>query len=192
MASLTKHSKTGVWKITCKFDGRRRNLHLGKWPKSTAQTWLAHVKELERSMLQGVAPSPATSTWVASLSPELHKKLVGRRRPDGAFTVGLVAPREAEQTSAPATLKAFLDDYVQKRFDVKKSTSTVFKHSRRNLIAFFGPDKELASITQGDADNFRRWLNSPRKMADRASAKAPWPADAAMGGNSSVLRTVCN
>ncbi|WP_425267272.1 tyrosine-type recombinase/integrase [Aeoliella straminimaris] len=56
------------------------------------------------------------------------------------------------------TLETFLDDYIASRSDVKRSTATVYGHTRRCLLEFFGKDAKLASVTPGDADKFRLWL----------------------------------
>jgi hypothetical protein len=54
---------------------------------------------------------------------------------DKLAAVGLVDPRKY------TTLGAFIDTYVRERTDVKSGTRTVYRHTRRNLIAFFGENK---------------------------------------------------
>jgi integrase len=49
----------------------------------------------------------------------------------------------------------FIDEYIAKRTDVKPNTATVYGHTRRNLIGFFGASKPLREITPGDADEWR-------------------------------------
>ena len=39
---------------------------------------------------------------------------------------------------------------------------TVYGHTRRCLVEYFGPDKRLDKITQGDADDWRRHLARPK------------------------------
>jgi integrase len=55
-------------------------------------------------------------------------------------------------------LAAFIDGYIAKRTDVKGATATVYGHTRRNLVEFFGADKPLPAITPGDADEFKLYL----------------------------------
>ncbi len=61
------------------------------------------------------------------------------------------------------TLGAFLDSFIAERSDVKGSTSTVYGHTRRCLINFFGRAKALDAISPGDADDWRRYLGRSKK-----------------------------
>ena len=42
---------------------------------------------------------------------------------------------------------------------MKASTATVYGHTRRCLVEYFGADKPLVEITPGDADDWARWLH---------------------------------
>ena len=79
---------------------------------------------------------------------------------DKLAAVGLIPKREA------ATLGAFLDRYVAMRADVKGTTATVYGHTRRCLVEFFGADKPLREITRGDAEAWRINLIDKEKLAD--------------------------
>jgi len=65
-----------------------------------------------------------------------------------------------------ATLQAFLDNYVKGRSDWKGSTATVYGHTRRCLIEYFGAEKPLHKITADDAAQWRAWLTSDQKLSD--------------------------
>ena len=136
--------------------------------------------------MQFRTPLPETSQWVGNLDPSLHRKLVGKKRPDGSYTVGLTEPREPAVKTAPVTLAAFLADYAAKRADVKSSTATVYGHTRRCLVEFFGADKPLAEVTPGGADDFARWLRK-KCPAGRNWRKTP-PGDDAASPSSSFVR----
>jgi len=60
--------------------------------------------------------------------------------------------------SVDATMNYFIDSYIESRRDVKPGTATVYGHSRRCLVTFFGTDKLLRDITSGDADQWRLYL----------------------------------
>jgi integrase len=45
--------------------------------------------------------------------------------------------------------------------DVKQSTATVYRHTKRCLLEYFGRDKPLDQITPGNADDWRIWLTEP-------------------------------
>ena len=53
------------------------------------------------------------------------------------------------------TLGEWLSSYIDGRTDAKPSTRTVWGHTRRNLVDFFGKDKSIDTITPGDADQWR-------------------------------------
>ncbi|MFC1762565.1 tyrosine-type recombinase/integrase [Planctomycetota bacterium] len=67
--------------------------------------------------------------------------------------LGLVEPRQSQ------CLGSFLRDYIASRTDVSSGTATVYGHTQRNLLTFFGEDRDLRSITEGDADRFEIFLD---------------------------------
>ncbi len=69
--------------------------------------------------------------------------------------VGLL--RDAQQP-AMATLGPFLRDYIRSRIDVKPATIEVWQQVVRNLLSHFGAERELTTITEGDADLFKMFL----------------------------------
>ncbi|MHC4581371.1 MAG: tyrosine-type recombinase/integrase, partial [Planctomycetota bacterium] len=84
-----------------------------------------------------------TTKWLTGLDEVMYDKLAA---------VGLVAPRSS------TTLGAFLDTYIRGRSDVKGGTRTVYGHTKRNLVAFFGENKPMRDITEDDADQWRLFL----------------------------------
>jgi integrase len=132
-------------------DGRRRSIRLGKISKQAADGVKSKLEALNAARISQQPLDNATAHWVADLDDVLIEKLAA---------VGLLARR------ASAMLKQFLDDYVAMRVDVKSSTATVYGHTRRCLIEFFGADKPLREIRPGDADEWRLWLIEHEKLAD--------------------------
>lgn len=96
-----------------------------------------------------------TARWVAEMPDDAHAKLAA---------VGLVEPRKSK------LLGPFLDDYLQGRTDVKPATLVNLKHTQRNLIEFFGPEKPLRDITEGDATNWRIFLKE-QKLSEATARK---------------------
>ena len=153
MASISHEKKNGHRTIQfAGADGKRRSIRLGKANKKTAEAVKTKVEELVACSITGSLPSDETSRWVVSLHDVLRNRLAA---------VGLI-----EGSGTPATLKAFLDDYVGKRSDVKGATRINYGHTVRNLVAYFGPSKNIRSITPGDADDWRLWLVTHEKLAD--------------------------
>ncbi|MBI1311365.1 tyrosine-type recombinase/integrase [bacterium] len=141
--------------------GKRPSIGLGSISERNARRIKDKVEQLVEHSITGIALDPEVSRWVAGLDDRLHRKLV---------KVGLAESRQVEAVepadeSKAVTLGEFLDDYVDKRTDVKKGTLTFYGHTKRNLIAYFGSDKPLAEITEGDADDFRRFLKR-EKLSD--------------------------
>lgn len=69
-------------------------------------------------------------------------------------------------------LGPFLTEYFRKRTDVKPSIKINWSHTRRNLLAFFGPDKPLAAVTVGDARDFERYLKGDARQNRYADKEA--------------------
>ena len=144
MASVTHDKKTG--RRTIQFvgaDGKRRSIRLGKVNKRQAEAVKVKVEDLAASAITNHPAGDETSRWVATLDDELRDKLAA---------VGLLEP------TARVTLKAFIDDYIQGRTDIKVRTRLVMQHTRRNMVDFFGPGKPIRDITPGDADDWRLHL----------------------------------
>ena len=124
-------------------DGTRKTVTLGKASKRTAETLKFRSQQLLTAAMTNDTIDRDTARWVSELDSRMADKLAN---------VGLIASRER------ATLAAFIDGYIAKRTDVKGSTATVYGHTRRNLVEFFGADKPLRDITPGDADEFCLYL----------------------------------
>ena len=143
MASLSC-SKNGLRTIqfTAR-DGKRRSIRLGKVSKKSAESDRTMVEHLVSASLTGYAIDNKAAQWLADRDDVMLNKLA---------RVGLAQPRES------AMLQRFIDGYIAKRKDVKASTATVYAHTRRNLIKYFGPEKPIREISEGDADEWRLFL----------------------------------
>jgi integrase len=137
-------------------DRKRRTLYLGEVGKTGAESIKRHVEAIVANMLTEQPPPDETARWIAKLNDTMYAKLA---------EVGLVAPRES------AKLGPFLAAYVAKRGDVKSATVINWRHTRRNLIAFFGEGRPLREITEGAADDWRRWLITHEKLAENTVNK---------------------
>ena len=143
MASISKDPNGHRRILFVGADKRRRAIRLGKISQRKAERLKARIQDLVAASITNDAVDDETARWVADLKDDLADKLA---------KVGLIAPREQ------AALKQFLDRYIANRTDVKSGTTTVYGHTRRNLIDFFGAGKLLREITPGDADEWRLYL----------------------------------
>jgi integrase len=162
MASLTKvkgkpSKKTGVrgstWRVDFFLAGepQRKSVRLGTMAKQQAITIKSRIEYLVAAKDNGNAPDAETSRWLASIGDDLHAKLAKHE---------LVSPRLKVETRR---LEGFLDEYIARRSDTKKSTRILYGNARRNLVDFFGADRPLDSITPAETGDWRRWLAKPAK-----------------------------
>jgi hypothetical protein len=153
MASVSTNKTTGERTLQFTLAGKRKSIWLGTMSKRDVTKWKESVEELVAAKMQNNrAPYDETSRWVAGLDIRLHSKLV---------KAGLAEPRESEKKAERTDLAAFITSYIAGRTDVKPATEIVYGHTKRCLVEFFGSTKPLASITPGDADDWRRWLSRP-------------------------------
>jgi integrase len=141
-------------------DGKRRSIRLGKLPLKSAEDTREKISLLERYSQSGQEPDGKMQKWLMARPNDVHKTLS-----DG----GLVEPRKPQEPVAKPKailLGEFLDGYVEKRSDVKDGTATVYGHTRRCLVDYFGADKSVEAITPDDADDWRRWLAKPKNEND--------------------------
>jgi integrase len=155
MASISKNAN-GQRRIQF-YDGngKRRSLGIGSISERNAERIRDKVEQLVEHAVTGTPLNQEVSRWVAGLDDRMHSKLK---------KVGLVEDREPAQPEATLqqpeerSLEAFLVAYLVRRTDVKQGTLTFYSHTQRNLVSYFGAEKLLSEITEGDADDFRRYL----------------------------------
>lgn len=142
MASVNKDSKG--WRVIY-YDSakQKKQIRLGKFNKKQAQLISSRVESILSAQSSGAGLDRETAQWLATISPELHQKLVN---------VGLVQPRST------MLLDDFIEDYKAKRVDTKGSTQLKWRSAQRKLVAFFGAKKNLREINSGEADEFRLFL----------------------------------
>lgn len=146
MASISYDAATG--RRTIQFvdrDRKRRTIRLGAVPQRTAETIRVRVEALNAAAVTGCPLDAETARWVAGIGAELAGRLA---------KVGLVAARVS------ATLGPFIDSFIKGRSDVKGSTRVSYGLSTGRILEFFGADRNLRSITEGDADAWLVWLRS--------------------------------
>lgn len=133
--------------------GRRKTVSLGRIAEADAQDVAFQVDRLRAAANSGGRIPLITKSWLADLPARMLNKFAKSGIVPG------VAPEVELAPEAEIQLEAFLDGYIQERGDVKKSTATVYSHTRRCLIKYFGADKPIADISPGDADSWRLWLS---------------------------------
>jgi integrase len=143
----------GRRRIQFSADGSRKCIRLGKMAKKAAEVVKTKIEAMVAAALARTSLDDETSRWLGILDTVMTGKLVA---------VGLIPRRERQETA----LGAFLNSYIASRSDVKSATTTVYQHTQRCLIEYFGAAKPLQEITLGDADQWRLWLHTHEKLAD--------------------------
>ncbi len=111
------------------------------------------VSLLETYAKHDRAPDRDTAAWLGRIDNTIYDKLAAG---------GLVEPRATTKRGKRATLAAFLDSYLGRQPDKKRTTLVCLRQCRNDLVDYFGADKPLADITEGDAEDWRSWLRQKR------------------------------
>ena len=127
-------------------DGRRKTIRLGKVSKRIAETARFHVEGLLSAKIAGHSPDQETARWLAGVEEKIYERIV---------KVGLTSPRSKPDKIA---LGQFIENYLASRTDIAEQTRKNMRVSMNRLRSFFGDDRELSSIIEGDADDYRQWL----------------------------------
>lgn len=129
---------------------RRRTIRLGQMPLAMAKSVKLRVEFLAAATVSGHAVDDQTARWLAGLDDSFRSKLAA---------VGLIEKREA------ANLGELLALYKKARPDVKPGTQTVYSHTIRCLLEYFGTNKPLREITEADAEAWKIWLEKDQKLS---------------------------
>ena len=156
MASLSKERRNGRevgWRITWDGpDGKRQTLRLGSIACRNAERMLLLVDRLLEAQRLNTPLDGETIRWVNALPPAMADRLA---------RLGLIEGKRF------VTLGEFLNEYLAKRADVAERTISNWKKVITRLIKYFGPDRELASITPGEAQDWSCWLRTPAARCNR-------------------------
>lgn len=155
------------WTIQFRVNKEKRTFRIGKIPKRDADEFFRKVKHLISSCLSGSALPNDVSAWIPTLPLTHRKRLVKVGLLDKSALVD-------DESEAPPeiTLGEHLATYLAAlKTEVKPGTITHLKHTERTLVEFFGADRTLASITQGDAKDWGRWLRTSEARNHRYGDK---------------------
>jgi len=125
-------------------DGRQKAIYLGKCSQKLAEAIKVRVEAILAAAAANQPLDAETARWVSGLDTPMADKLAA---------VGLIPKRE--DMTLGGLLKIFDD-----RNDVKPATKVVWENPRRNLIEFFGENKNIREITTAQAEDFHQYLIS--------------------------------
>ena len=150
----------GKWRYRVQFydpTGKRHSVWLGRTSHQNAKETGGHIEFLVDAAKYSTTIPARTIAWLQEDAPE---NVVNR-----LADAGLCNSRER------GTLGAFIDAYIASREDAADNTIRNYKNSRWQLVNFFGADKQLHEISEGDADDWRQWLVN-KEYSDSTISKA--------------------
>ncbi len=142
-------------------DESRKAIRLGKIDRKSAESICRHVEHLLAAKMNGQPIPRETSAWLSGIGATLKDRLAA---------VELI---EAAQTIRGTGLSEFLDLYIAKKTEIKPASLLAVDQVVRNLREYFGLERMLASITAGDAEDFKRWLSSDARTRGAGREKSP-------------------
>lgn len=143
-------------------EGNRQGIIVGDMAMRDTKRIKDKIEAILGSTGAGNSLDAETADWLGKIPDWLHRKLVAK---------GLAKPRVKP---GQLLLAQFIDEYLEKRTDLKLRTIINLKQAKRWLVKFFGKDKSLEDVTEGDADEFRLFLsehigeNTLRRICGRA------------------------
>lgn len=140
---------------------KRKTIRLGKVSERTAIEVCGHVEKLAIVAQYGGSIPPATAAWLNERGDKLRHKLE---------RAGIIEPTEP----APAKvvpLGDFVKGYIEKRLDIKPGTKTCLELVKDRMFRYFGEDRDIASITEQDAEDFKQYLVGKEKYAENTARR---------------------
>ena len=146
-----RRDKSG-WRLQITPPGQKRiRIRLGDMSAENAAAIATHVHRILAARASGSPLSLDTAEWIGRLPTGLHNRLLSQ----GVLDEFMARP-------VAMNLGDFLELYFQRPDDRAWRTINQLRIARDNLLACFGPDRPLRSITDGEAKDFRKWLSMPR------------------------------
>ena len=142
MASLIQESRGDrtSYRVQWYENKQRKSMRLGVVTESTAEQFCVHIEELIEARDHGRSVSLNTSRWLRKLGDNLHTKLASR---------GFVEPRKQ------LTLGGLIRSAITSKPTWKPSTKEKHVICGDHLIAHFGDDRDIRTISQTDANRWR-------------------------------------
>jgi integrase len=154
MGSVNRDKK-GRWRVQFRTDAGRQTLWLGQQLQRKVITEIGrNVDLIIASRKHGVPLQPESEMWLSRLPEALRQKLI---------RMGVIVNNGRQ---VPTSLGGFLDSYLRARTDLSRGSISNLTVARRWLETYFGVDRELGSITAGEADLYRSWLGSEGGQAE--------------------------
>ena len=164
MATVTRDSKgVRIWFKDAA--GKRKSIRLGDAHDDYATRFALNLEDLNSAVKYNATIRPEIAGWVMGLCEDIQNRLAA---------LGLIEIQQAEPEPDAPKLGPFVDGWIAGRHDVKPTSKLVYGRCRNWLVEYFGEDRPIDGITEGDADEWAAFLrsklgeNTARKMASVA------------------------
>lgn len=146
MASASKQGALYRFEWRDPHTGESHRVGLSGLNKRQADQIKGWIQDLADAMKSGTPAPVEAAGWLLRLPPAIHAKFA---------EAGLAPTRKARG------LEAFCNEAIQDKKEVL-SAATLFHYdiAKREACAFFGKDRDIATLTPGDALNFNRHLRA--------------------------------
>lgn len=151
MASLTRHH--GGWLIQYLSGGKRKSFYPGPMDKRNAENFRRNLEALLSARTQGTYAGDDAAKWLARQEPATRVKLYEH----GLIEKPAEVPADPAETLPSLPLQEFLRKHLAGRAG-KGSSKIVFARCQALLVAYFGKDRILRSITMDNVKDFRAWM----------------------------------
>lgn len=158
MATVAARSgRLGITReVQFKFGHKRHSVRFGRCSAKQIQTARLHIERLLAQHATGHPADAKTLAWVAALPDDIYKRLAAS---------GIVPRRGVYE------LGAWVDRCITaKEATDADSTTTRRKQAKRFLLEHFDANRDLRTITPGDADGFEQFLHR-KKLAEATIRK---------------------
>lgn len=145
MASVSRDANGTKRVLFTDGEGERRAVRLGDVSVKAAEDFCRRVEALLQDKELRRPHDVELATWLSALSDRMHKRLV---------RAGLVEPRQkAEAVTLAKLLAAFFAAAA-----VKPATLVRMKQAEAALLTYFDADRDVATISEADAETWRAKL----------------------------------
>ncbi len=163
MASITT-DPSGSKRIQVVISGGKRvSIRVGKTSKRDAESFRVHIENLVGWKFFGLSLPDETAAWLNGRGTFLRSKLE---------KTGIVDPIGQKSNKTIIRLGDFIHGYIDKRKDIKPGTRTCLNLVKGRMIRFFGEDRDIESITEQDAEDFKQSLIGKEKLAENTARRS--------------------
>ena len=130
---------------------KRKRIRINGLTKRQAEALANRIQQLVGCQISGQPIDSAMASWLYGLGSDLRKKLE---------RVELIQPIDQSEFLEPVKvgIAEFIDDYIKSRKDAADNTVRNWINTRHKLTDYFSDDRDLRTITPGDADDWRQSL----------------------------------